>query len=79
LFAIPLEIAGDFEAQAVVVAEQALFLQFFPHRNFEAAPLPGFEGVLVGAYVCPQLSAIVLIAPIAGWGSVIALFAGGEE
>jgi len=79
LFAVPLRVAPDFEAESFVVAESVFVFQFLSDGNFETAPLVPLNRVLVVADVGTELSSIFLVAPVRRWGGVLTVLREGEE
>jgi hypothetical protein len=79
LFAVPLRVASDFEAESFVVAESVFVFQFLPDRDFETRPLAPLNRVLVVSDVGTEFTSVLLVAPVRRRGGVLAFLLEGEE
>ena len=61
LFAVPLRVASDFEAESFVVAESVFVFQFLPDRDFETATFPPLNRVLVASDVGTEFASVLLV------------------
>jgi len=79
LFAVPLWVASDFEAESFVVAESVFVFEFLPDRDFETATFAPLNRVLVVSDVGVEFASVFLVAPVRWWVGVLAFLFEGEE
>ena len=79
LFAVPLRVASDFEAESFVVAESVFVFQFLPDRDFETTTLAPLNRVLVASDVGAEFASVFLVAPVRRWVGVLAFLLESEE